>query len=131
VALHRAPDRLIAVRPRFGGTLRHPPEKAGPVINSVVVSYTIKPECLEEHVQLIEGVFDQLRTEAPATVEYKVMRLDDGVSFVHVSTADTPDGANPLPELAAFKAFQQDLGARLATPPNASGASAVGNYRPA
>jgi hypothetical protein len=112
VALHGTPRRLIAVRRSFGGTLRHPPQKAGPVISSVVVSYTIKPECLE----------------APGTVEYKVMRLDDGVSFVHVSTADTPDGMNPLPELSAFKAFQQDLGARLATPPNASGATVVGNY---
>jgi hypothetical protein len=101
------------------------------VSSSVVVSYTIKPECFEEHVRLIEGVFDQLRTQAPATVEYKVMRLDDGVSFVHVSTSDTSDGTNPLPELSAFKAFQQDLGARLATPPNAGGASVVGNYHPA
>jgi hypothetical protein len=112
----------------FGGTLRHPQEKAGPVISSVVVTYTIKPECLEEHVRLIEGVFDQLRSEALAGVEYKVMRLDDGVSFVHVSTADTADGSNPLPELSAFKAFQQDLGARIMTPPNASSASVIGSY---
>jgi hypothetical protein len=107
------------------------PQKAQPVINSVVVSYTVKPEAIEEHVRLIEGVFEQLASETPGNVEYKVMRLDDGVSFVHVSTADTPDGTNPLTELAAFQAFQQDIGARVATSPNATGATIVGSYRPA
>jgi len=61
------------------------------LISSVVVSYTVKPEAVAEHVRLIEGVFEQLRAERPDNVEYKVMRLDDGVSFVHVSTADTAE----------------------------------------
>jgi hypothetical protein len=101
------------------------------VISNVVVSYTVKPEAVEEHVRLIEGVFDQLRAEAPANVEYKVMRLADGVSFVHVSTANTPDGSNPLPELSSFKQFGQDVGSRVATPPVPTSAAIVGSYHPA
>ena len=73
------------------------------MISSVVVSYKVRPEAVDEHVRLIEGVFEQLQAEQPDNVEYKVIRLDDGVSFVHVSTADTPDGSNPLPELEAFR----------------------------
>lgn len=100
------------------------------MISSVVVSYTVKPEAIDEHVRLIEGVFDQLRADAPDNLEYKVLRLDDGVSFVHVSTADTPDGSNPLPELSAFKAFGQDLGSRVASPPGPIAATVVGSYHP-
>jgi len=73
---------------------------------------------------------DRLFAERPDNVEYKVVCLDDGVSFVHVSSADTPDGSNPLPELAAFKEFGRDSAARVATAPVPAAASIVGSYYP-
>jgi hypothetical protein len=100
------------------------------VISNVVVSYTVKPEAIDEHLRLIRGVFAQLEAEAPGHIEYKVMQLADGVSFVHVSTADTADGSNPLPELSAFQSFAEDLGSRVATPPAPSAATIVGSYHP-
>jgi hypothetical protein len=101
------------------------------VISSVVVSYQVKPEAVTEHVRLIEAVFAQLRAEQPGNVEYKVVRLADGVSFVHVSSADTPDGSNPLPEMAAFKEFGRDSASRVATPPAPTAADVIGSYYPA
>jgi hypothetical protein len=101
-----------------------------PLISSVVVSYTVRPEAVAEHVRLIEAVFEQLRAEAPSNIEYKVMRLDDGVSFVHVSTADTPDGSNPLPQLASFQEFGKDSAARVATTPVPTAADIIGAYYP-
>ncbi len=100
------------------------------MISSVVVSYQVKPEAIDEHVRLIQGVFDQLRAEQPDNVEYKVLRLADGVSFVHVSSADTPDGSNPLPEMAAFQEFGRGLGSRVATPPMPTAADIIGSYLP-
>src|SRR5258705_13623235 len=100
------------------------------MISSVVVSYTVRPEAIDEHVRLIGAVFAQLHAESPANIEYKVMRLDDGVSFVHVSTVDTPDGSNPLPELAAFREFSKDSAARVATAPGPTAAALVGSYHP-
>jgi hypothetical protein len=100
------------------------------LISSVVVSYRVKPEAVAEHVRLIEGVFEQLRAEQPGNVEYKVMCLDDGVSFVHVSTADTPDGSNPLPGLTSFQEFGRDSASRVATPPTPTSADIIGSYRP-
>ena len=100
------------------------------MITSVVVSYTVRPEAVAEHIRLIEGVFEQLTAEQPGNVEYKVLRLDDGVSFVHVSTADTPDGSNPLPQMAAFKDFGRDSAARVATTPNPTAADIIGSYHP-
>jgi hypothetical protein len=101
------------------------------MISSVVVSYTVRPEAVAEHVRLIEAVFAQLHAEQPSNIEYKVMRLQDGVSFVHVSTADTPDESNPLPELASFQEFGKDSAARVATTPVPTAADIVGSYRPA
>ena len=101
------------------------------MISNVVVSYTVKPDSVDEHLRLIEAIFAQLSNEQTASVEYKVMRLADGVSFVHVSTADTPDGSNPLPQLSSFQEFSSGLMDRVATPPAPSGADLVGSYTPA
>jgi len=94
------------------------------------LSVTRTPEAVAEHVRLIEAVFEQLHSEGPTNIEYKVMRLADGVSFVHVSTADTPDESNPLPGMAAFQAFSQDAAARVATPPIPTAADIIGSYHP-
>jgi hypothetical protein len=53
---------------------------------------------------------------------------EDGVSFVHVSTADTPDGSNPLPKLAAFQEFGRNSGERVATTPAPTAATVIGYY---
>jgi len=100
------------------------------VISSVVVSYKIRPEAAAEHIRLIEAVFEQLRAEHPDNLEYKVVRLDDGVSFVHMSSADTPDGSTPLPELPAFKEFGRNSAARVATAPVPTAADIIGSYYP-
>jgi hypothetical protein len=100
------------------------------VISSVVVSYQVRPEAVAEHVRLIRAVFEQLHAEQPGNVEYKV-GLADGVSFVHVSSASTPDGSNPLPELAAFKEFGKDSAARVATAPVPAAADIIDSYYPA
>ena len=96
--------------------------------NNVVVTYSIKPETLGEHVRLIEGVFEQLRADHVREVEYRVLGLADGVSFVHVATTHTADGSNPLPELAAFREFTRDLSSRVTGPPNSGAARVVGSH---
>jgi hypothetical protein len=101
------------------------------MITNVVVSYQVKPEAVAEHVRLIQAVFAQLRAEQLGNVEYKVVCLDDGVSFVHVSTADTLDGSNPLPALSSFQEFGRGAGERAATPPNPTAAQLIGSYVPA
>jgi len=95
----------------------------------VVVTYAVRPEAKAEHVQLIERVFTQLQAEHPDDVDYQVLCLADGVSFVHVSSHDTVDGVNPLPKLAAFIDFSRDIADRVATPPVAAEALSVGRYR--
>jgi hypothetical protein len=98
------------------------------MINNVVVTYTIRPEAKEEHVRFIEAVFAQLSKEKPNNVDYQVMCLDDGVSFVHMSSADTADGSNPLPKLSAFKEFSKNISERVTSMPNPTSATVIGSY---
>ncbi|MFL6071265.1 MAG: hypothetical protein ACJ72Y_08270 [Actinomycetes bacterium] len=99
------------------------------MISNVVVSYQVQPEFYDEHVALIQGIFQQLQEERPSDLEYKVVCLEDGVSFVHVSTADTDDLSNPLPKLEAFQQFAKDLGSRVATSPEPKSAQIIGSYQ--
>ena len=99
-------------------------------MRNVVVTYQVRPDAMDEHLRLIGAIFDELDAQAPDDVEYKVLRLADGVSFVHVSTADSSDGSNPLTRFAAFREFSETAGQRAATPPTPVSADLVGSYRP-
>ena len=98
------------------------------MLNNVVVTYSIKPEAKQEHIKLIEGVFAQLNQENPNDVDYQVMCLEDGVTFVHMSSADTPDGTNPLPKMSAFQKFSKNISERVTSMPNPTSATNVGSY---
>jgi hypothetical protein len=92
-----------------------------------VIRYTTKPERADENAQLIRAVFAELAERSPDGVRYTALRLDDGVSFVHVVELDGDD--NPLPGLAAFREFQAGIEDRCASGPFAADATPVGAYR--
>jgi hypothetical protein len=92
-----------------------------------VIRYTTKPECAQENARLVGDVYAELAEQRPAGLQYATLRLDDGVSFVHIAVLDGE--VNPLSTSPAFGAFQADLGERLATGPEPSDATVVGNYR--
>ena len=79
--------------------------------------------------RLIEAVFAELEDRQPKGFTYKVFRLDDGVSFVHVVTEDDSEKPDSLQSVSAFQAFVADIGDRCDIPPVASGATVVGGYR--
>jgi hypothetical protein len=95
-------------------------------VRHVVVRYKVKPECLAEHEALVRAVFAQLAELTPAGIDYQVLRLADGLSFVHVATQSTAD--NPLLLLPAFKAFIQDIKGRCEEPPVSSEGTRLGSY---
>src|SRR5947208_1788330 len=73
-----------------------------PMPSTIIVRYELKPECLPEHVGLIEGVFDQLRAAAPAGAHYSVYRSADGYEFTHVGRYDTDEARAAATESEAF-----------------------------
>ncbi|HEY5024764.1 MAG TPA: hypothetical protein VII76_07295 [Acidimicrobiales bacterium] len=92
-----------------------------------VIRYKTKPECVEENERLIRGVYAELASTKPDGLHYATLRLDDGVSFLHVAVLDGDE--NPLTTSAAFAEFQSDIQNRLAEGPIQADATTVGSYR--
>jgi hypothetical protein len=99
-------------------------------MTSTVVRYQAKADRADENQKLIEAVFADLEARQPEGFTYKVFRLEDGVSFVHV-VIEHDDVSNPdsLQAVPAFQAFVADIADRCDVPPVAMGASIVGGYR--
>jgi hypothetical protein len=93
-----------------------------------VVRYrTTGPEAAEQNHHLVENVFAELDETKPDGIRYAVLRLDDGVTFLHVALVD--DEPNPLLSVAAFGEFQREIRDRVAEGPVATDATVVASYR--
>ena len=95
----------------------------------VVVRYRVKPGEVERNEELVRAVYEELHRASPEGFRYATFRLDDGVSFVHIASHESPDESNPLPGLAAFRRFTEDIAARCDEPPVVSVASEIGSFR--
>lgn len=93
-----------------------------------VVRYRTKPEMADENARLIQAVFRELRAKSRDDARYLSLSLGDG-TFIHVSIAETADGASPIPRLEAFRSFQSGIKERCIELPRQSDATVVGNYR--
>ncbi len=80
-----------------------------------MIRYEVRPEESERNEELIRGVFEALRDLELEGFRYEAFVLADGVSFVHV--VEHPDGANPLPELPAFKRYIAEVRERCVAEP--------------
>jgi hypothetical protein len=91
-----------------------------------VVRYTTRPDTADENEQLIKAVFTQLAEQAPKGLRYLAIRLDDGVSFVHVAVLENEH--NPLTGLPAFGAFVSAINERCTDGPTPASGTVVGAY---
>lgn len=98
-------------------------------MTATVVRYQAKPERAEENQRLIETVFAELEEREPEGFTYKVFRLEDGVSFVHVVIEHDVADPDSLQDVPAFQAFVADIADRCDVPPVAASATIVGGYR--
>ncbi len=95
---------------------------------NVVVRYRTKPECADENQALVEKVFAELNEMDQTGFSYMSLRLDDGVSFVHVVIEDEGGGRVSLADVPAFRAFTADIAERCDEQPVAMGATVVGRH---
>jgi hypothetical protein len=73
-----------------------------------------------ENQGLIEAVFADLEARQPKGFTYKVFRLEDGVSFIHMVTEHDGDEHDSLQEVPAFRAFVAGVADRCDVPPVAA-----------
>jgi len=98
-------------------------------MKATVVRYQAKPDRADENQKLIEAVFADLDSRQPEGFTYKVFRLDDNVSFVHVVVEHDVAEPESLQDVPAFQAFVADIADRCDVAPVAMGATVVGGYR--
>jgi hypothetical protein len=97
---------------------------------AVVVRYQAKPERADENQKLIEAVFADLEARDAKGFTYKVFRLEDRVSFIHlVIEHDNVSEPDSLQDVPAFQAFTAEIADRCDVPPLAMGAEIVGSWR--
>jgi hypothetical protein len=96
---------------------------------TVVVQYRTKPECADENQRLVEKVFAELSELDVSGFGYTSLRLEDGVSFVHVVVEEDGPGSHSLAELPAFQEFQAGIADRCEQQPVATIATVVGSHR--
>jgi hypothetical protein len=96
-------------------------------MKTVMVRYQVRPDAAAENERLVRAVFAQLERDKPQGLSYRVLRLADGVSFVHVASYDG-EGANPLTQLEAFKEFQAGSKDRRVEQPVVTDATPIGAY---
>jgi hypothetical protein len=94
----------------------------------VLVQYKVKPDRATENEELVRAVYAELQEKQPPGLRYSTLKLDDGVSFVHLAEHDE-GRPNQLTQLAAFKRFQEGLEERCDEPPVLKTLTAVGSYR--
>jgi hypothetical protein len=94
---------------------------------TIVIRYQTRTEAADENQRLAENVLAELGARQPAGLRYMVLRLADGVSFVHIAV--TEGETSPLERSPAFAAFRQGIGNRLAGPVESNHAQSVGAYQ--
>ena len=98
-------------------------------MKATVVRYQAKADRADENQELIEAVFAELEAREPEGFTYKVFRLEDGVTFVHVVIEHDVNDSDSLQAVPAFQAFVENIADRCDIPPAAMGATIVGGYR--
>jgi hypothetical protein len=92
----------------------------------LIVRYRVRPDRVGENERLVRAVYEELDGLRPEGLRYATVKLDDGVTFVHVAVHERE---NPLPGLASFRAFSETVRERCDEPPVVSHAELVGSYR--
>jgi len=96
-------------------------------MKTLMVRYKTAEAHAQANEELVRAVFEELRSRAPEGLRYASYRLEDGVTFLHIATLQTPDH-NPLSALPAFKAFQAQLKDRCVEAPVVTELSAIDAY---
>lgn len=85
---------------------------------SVMVTYKVKPDRVEENEELVRNVYAGLDEVGAPGVHYGTFKKEDGQTFVHMAFFSSPENQAVLSNLSAFQEFQKDIADRCEIPPN-------------
>ena len=93
----------------------------------VLIRYRLKPDHVERNEELVRAVYEELHGAAPSGFRYMTFKLEDGVSFMHISESEGED--SPLAGLASAQEFQREIADRCEEQPVFAGLTEIGSYR--
>jgi hypothetical protein len=96
-------------------TARRKNKGTGIMQRITLVRYTVKSEYEQENETLARAVFKELRQVAPKDVVYAVFR--NGQEYVHLFVNTANEDSSAVTDLASFKTYVKDIGARCVSPP--------------
>lgn len=74
---------------------------------NVLVSYTVKPEYVEENKANIKKFLEDFKQMDQSKFEYKVYLKEDGVTFLHYSGYENEEMQHEVLNVPSFKEFQR------------------------
>jgi hypothetical protein len=97
-------------------------------MKKVLVRYKVKASKVAENEQLVKEVYKQLHEKKINGFHYTTLKLDDGVTFIHIAYSDTEQANKESSSLSAFKKFQENIKDRCDEQPVVSQVSVIGSY---
>jgi hypothetical protein len=91
-----------------------------------MIRYRLKPDQVERNEELVRAVYEEVHRAAPAGFRYVTFKLEDGVSFMHISESEGDE--SPLADIAAAKEFQREIADRCDEQPVVTQLTEVGSY---
>jgi hypothetical protein len=91
----------------------------------VSIAYRVRPERVDEHLELLAAVFAELGSTRPGGVRWDSYRLGDGTSFLDVASLR---GGGRLSRLSSWSAYRGTLDERCDEPPVLAELDLLGRY---
>jgi hypothetical protein len=91
------------------------------------ISYTVKPEKIQEHISLVEAVFRELSRNGLADMKYICYQTPDH-TFVHIAQFGNEAVNQAFTDLPAFREFRKNLNDRIIDAPVSRAIAQVGYY---
>jgi hypothetical protein len=95
-------------------------------MRQVIVRYRVNADRADENEELVRAVYEELAETKPEGLRYATLRLDDGVTFVHLSESESD--ASPLTQVPAFQAFQKGIADRAEEGPVVTEVEVIGSH---
>ena len=92
-----------------------------------IIRYRTKPDQADVNEKLVRAVYAELHRTRPDGFRYATLRLDDDVTFVHISLSERDP--SPILAVKAFGEFQAGIRDRCDEAPAARSFTEVGSYR--
>ena len=97
-------------------------------MKKLLVRYKVKVDKVVENETLVKEVYKQLHENNIDGFHYTTVKLEDGVSFIHIAFVDTDEANTAFNQLPAFRNFQANIKDRCEELPVVNQITVIGSY---